>query len=141
MTYVSAISCVILCIAFAVLVIAWKSMIWMPGRSYRNVRVPLDRLEDRLRESLQQDLTMMAQDIGERNIAQKYAQFIKAAGFIERSLQEYGYEIRRQEFDVDENTVWNIDAECAGRNRPGAIIIVGTHYDTALEPTTTVWQS
>ncbi len=119
-----------LCIVFAALVITWRCMIWMPGKSFHGVLSPLDEREAQVRDSLQQDLTVLAQDIGERNVSQRYAQLIEAAEFIERSLQEAGHETRRQKITVNENTVWNIDVECTGRCHPEEVVVVGAHYDT-----------
>jgi Zn-dependent M28 family amino/carboxypeptidase len=73
---------------------------------------------------------VLAQDIGERNVSQRHAQLMEAAEFIERSLQQAGHETRRQKFVVNENTVWNIDVECAGRCHPEEVVVVGAHYDT-----------
>ena len=86
--------------------------------------------EELVRQSLQQDLRVLAQEIGERDISQRYAQLIEAAEFLERSLQEAGYETRRQEFTVDQQTVWNIDVQCTGDRYPDEIVVVGAHYDT-----------
>ena len=103
----------------------------MPGKSFRGVpSPPLDEPETLVCELLQQDLMVLAQDIGERNISQRYSQLIEAAEFIERSLREAGHQTRRQEIAVDENTVWNIDIECIGRCHPKEIVVVGAHYDT-----------
>ena len=119
-----------LCLGLVVLVIAWKSMIWMPGRSFRGIPALLDEAESQLRESLQQDLRRLAQEIGERNLSQRYPQLIKAAEFIEQSLKDAGYEVRRQEITVYGKVVWNIDAQCTGNALPHEIIVVGAHYDT-----------
>ena len=113
----------------AVLVIAWRSMIWMPGRPPWHVP-SLDEAESQLCESLQQDLRRLAQEIGERNLTQRYRQLIEAAEFIEQSLQDAGYEVRRQEITVQGKVVWNIDAQCTGLVHPEEIIVVGAHYDT-----------
>ncbi|MDP6469032.1 MAG: M20/M25/M40 family metallo-hydrolase [Pirellulaceae bacterium] len=102
----------------------------MPGVSFRGESSPLNSREEKISEVLEQDLIVLSQDIGERNVSQRYAQLMEAAAFIERSLQEAGYEIRRQEFMVDEHTVWNIDVECTGCRHPDETVVVGAHYDT-----------
>jgi Zn-dependent M28 family amino/carboxypeptidase len=119
-----------LAILFLGLVIAWRMMVWMPGRSFRGTHSPLDAREEKIRDVLEQDLTVLGQDIGDRNVSRRYEQLVKAAEFIERSLQESGYETRRQEFTVDEHTVWNIDVERTGGRHPEEIVVVGAHYDT-----------
>jgi Zn-dependent M28 family amino/carboxypeptidase len=105
-------------------------MIWMPGRSFHGIPALLDEAESRLRESLQQDLKRLGQEIGERNLSQRYPQLIEAAKFIEQALQNAGYEVRRQEITVHGKVVWNIDAQCTGHACPQEIIVVGAHYDT-----------
>ena len=102
----------------------------MPGKSFGGLPSSLDDLEARVHASLEHDLTVLAQDIGERNVSRRYAQLIEAGEFIERSLQQAGHEIRRQEFTVGENIVWNIDVECTGRGHPEEVIVIGAHYDT-----------
>ena len=102
----------------------------MPGRSFQGIPKLLDGTESQLRESLQQDLRLLAQEIGERNLSQRYPQLIEAAEFIEQTLQDAGYEVRRQEITVHGKLVWNIDAQCTGHAHPQEIIVVGAHYDT-----------
>ena len=109
---------------------AWWLMIRMPGRSFRGNLPPLSEHESEVCRELQDDLTVLADDIGERNVSQRYGQLVEAAVFIERSLQKAGYETRRQEFSVDEHVVWNVDAERTGCRHPEEIVVVGAHYDT-----------
>ncbi len=112
------------------LVLAWRIMIWMPGKSFRGRMPPLDSQEEAICEHLQQDLTVLCEDIGQRNVSQRYEQLVEAATYIEQELQAAGYETRRQEFLVDDQRVWNIDAECTGVRNPEEIVVVGAHYDT-----------
>ena len=102
----------------------------MPGRSFHGIPALLDEAESQLRESLQEDLRLLAQEIGERNLSQRYPQLIEAAKFIEQALQDAGYEVRRQEITIHGKVVWNIDAQCPGHAHPLEIIVVGAHYDT-----------
>ncbi len=81
MAYVVA-CLVVVVVPVAVFFIAWRSMIWMPGRSFRGVPAPLDETEAQVRQVLREDLTVLAQDIGERNVSRRYAQLIAAAEFI-----------------------------------------------------------
>ena len=62
-----------LCILFLGLVIAWRLMIWMPGASYRGTPSPLNEQEEKTREGLMRDLTILGHDIGERNILKDLA--------------------------------------------------------------------
>lgn len=105
-------------------------MIWMPGASFRGTHSPLTTREEEIRDVLEQNLLVLSRDIGERNVSHRYEQLVEAATFIEQSLQEAGYETRRQEFMVDEHPVWNIDVERTGRRHPEETVVVGAHYDT-----------
>ena len=109
---------------------AWRTMVWMPGRSPRGLPVSLSGQEEETLQALQHDLKVLAHDIGERHVPRRHAQLIEAAEFLERQLQEAGYEVRRQEIDLGEHVVWNVDVQCIGRSRPGEILVVGAHYDT-----------
>lgn len=120
----------LLMVLFLTLAIAWRTMVWMPGRSFRGAASPLDQRELQVRDSLVRDLQVLADDIGERNVSQRYEQLVAAAAFIEDSLGKAGYQTRRQEFTVGERAVCNIDVQCTGSQHPDDIVIVGAHYDT-----------
>lgn len=114
----------------AVLGIAWRVMIWMPGRPFRGEALPLDDHATQVRDRLLSDLTVLAEQIGERNVSARYWRLVESAEFIERSLEDAGYRARRQEFAVDGKNVWNVDAELTGNGNAEEIIVVGAHYDT-----------
>lgn len=108
---------------------AWRTMIWMPGRSFRGeIRLTDDELL--VRETLRRDLTVLAEEIGERHLSGRSRQLFATAEFIARELESAGYQPRCQEFVVEGTTVWNIDVERTGEMHPEEIIIVGAHYDT-----------
>lgn len=121
---------VVLMALAAATTMAWRLMVWMPGKSYRGDPAPLDAEETRVRDKLREDLQSLAGDIGERHLSGRYEQLVDAANLIERLLREDGYPPRRQQFVVDGVTVWNLDVERTGRKRPQEIIVVGAHYDT-----------
>ncbi len=121
---------VALCLILAFALIAWRSMVWMPGRSFRGVPPPLDERESRICDALQQDLAVLASEIGERNVSRRYRQLIEAVDFIEHSLETAGHSAQRQEFSVYGRPVWNIDVECTGHSHPEQVVVVGAHYDT-----------
>lgn len=121
---------ILFALAAGSLFIAWRMMVWMPGRSYRGTPPPLNQREEEIQDALERDLTMLADDIGIRELAEHYVQLIDAAFFIEQSLRDAGYEPRRQEFEVEGRAVWNIEVEIAGTTEPDKILVVGSHYDT-----------
>jgi len=119
----------LLLVLIAAMVVVWRRMIWMPGRRCRGP-VSLEAEELPVCARLEQDLTALAHDIGERHVTHRYSELVEAAQFIERQLQQAGYETRRQEFSVQDRCVWNVEAQRVGTRRPEQVIIVGAHYDT-----------
>jgi hypothetical protein len=113
----------------AVLTIFWRVTIWMPGQTFRGEPSPLDEGQQRMQQTLQNDLQTLANVIGERNVSHCFEQLAAAAEFLETELRDAGYETRRHEFPVDGKTVCNIEAECRGTSS-AEIVVVGAHYDT-----------
>ena len=104
-------------------------MISMTGKSYHGLLPPLTEDEASLRNTLQRDVEKLAGEIGIRNVRQ-YGNLSAAADYLEASFTEAGYLVYLQGFKVDGKTVYNIEAEIKGLERPGEIIVVGAHYDT-----------
>ncbi|MCX7046187.1 MAG: M20/M25/M40 family metallo-hydrolase [Candidatus Sumerlaeota bacterium] len=104
-------------------------MMSMPGKSYAGARAPLHSEEMAIRDCLQRHIMKLAEDIGERNIP-KYASLQEAARYIEDSFKRIGYEVARQEYQVDGKTVANLEAQIPGVAQAQEIVIIGAHYDT-----------
>lgn len=92
---------------------------------------PLNDEEIRYRDILRQDIERLASDIGERNI-QQYENLCKAADYIQSSLENAGYEVQRQGYQVAGRTCYNIEAEVSGDRKGNEIAIIGSHYDTVI---------
>jgi Zn-dependent M28 family amino/carboxypeptidase len=105
------------------------TMIRMPGESYSGVFAPLDALEDRLEKELRRDVATLAGDIGERNALRERGLY-DAADFVDRSLKDAGYEVRREAFDANGTRCENIEAQIVGRDRAAEVVVVGAHYDS-----------
>jgi hypothetical protein len=74
----------------------------------------------------------LAEKIGERNY-RDIGKLNKAANFIDQTLQSYGYTVKRQAFQYEGNTYYNIIAEIKGTDpAKDGILIIGAHYDTAV---------
>jgi hypothetical protein len=112
---------------------AWSyfTMIKMPGKSYQGPLPILTQRQLSLKEELNQSVQQLASVIGERNIWH-YKKLVEAADFIETSLYEAGYQVRRQNFDVEGQTCCNLEVEISGTDKPDEIIIIGAHYDTVF---------
>ena len=104
-------------------------MLKMPGKSYTGPLPPLTDAQALLRAELCRDVEKLAGQIGERNIWH-YQSLTAAADFLEASLTEAGYKVNRQNFQAEEKTCSNIEAEVTGTKQPEQIVIIGAHYDS-----------
>ena len=127
--------------------VAWAVMIRMPGRSYSGELAPADAATVALSGALQEDLSHLAHQIGERNAGNEPLALAHAADWLEQALRKSGYEPERQTYEVnpvrtlersessdrrvDEVPCSNIDATLRGTSHPDEIVLVGAHYDTA----------
>ena len=85
-------------------------MFWMPLKSYKGPWVPLSPDETVLRDALRRDVRFLAEDIGDRNWL-VYPRLLRAAEWIEASLAQAGYKVRRLGFDVRGRRVDNLEVE------------------------------
>jgi len=104
-------------------------MMDMPGQSYSDPVPPLSDEEISIRENLKRHISILAGQIGERNV-RRYEALDAAAVYIEDALADAGYKVRRQPFRSGGVTVHNIEAELSGSASGGEIVVVGAHYDT-----------
>jgi hypothetical protein len=108
------------------------SAIWMPGHSYRAQLPALTAEQTALAVELARDVRHLSGDLGERN-TRRYATLVHAADWIDSELRASGYTPRHQRFHVDADECWNIEVEITGATLPQEIVVVGAHYDSALE--------
>lgn len=102
----------------------------MPGRSHRG---PLPPADDRLLElasELRRHVTLLADEIGERNVRFRPGELARTAEYIAAELDDAGYSVQHQEYDVDGTTCANLDVEIPGTTRPDEIVVIGAHYDS-----------
>jgi len=106
-------------------------MIRMPHRSYSGPFRPLSDEEAVLRDRLRAHVSVLAGDIGERNVWRSRA-LEASARHVERVLGDLGYPVTVQEFDVQGVTVKNLEAERKGNSVPEEVVVVGAHYDSII---------
>jgi Zn-dependent M28 family amino/carboxypeptidase len=106
-------------------------MVKMPGESYSGALPPMTSYEMSLRDELVRDVEILAVGIGEGNIW-RYSNLTAAADFIEGSLAQAGYKVRRQNYEAEGKTCCNLEVEIKGSNLPEQIVIIGAHYDTVV---------
>ncbi len=107
----------------------WTAMIRMPGESFAGPLPSLTQKEVALRETLKRDVQVLAGDIGERSLFVQ-GSLMKAASFIEASLAEAGYQVRRHGYEVSGTMCHNLEAKIPGGARRDEIVVIGAHYDS-----------
>ncbi len=103
----------------------------MPTHSYSGPFAPLAEDEVLLRDRLEKHVTVLAGEIGERNLWH-FRELEASARYIEKVLTEVGYQVQRQEFHVHGRTVANLEAERPGASLAEGIVIIGAHYDSVI---------
>ena len=106
-------------------------MMSMPGRSFSGPLPALSVEEDLLSARLERHVRMLAEEIGERNLA-RYDSLKASVCYLERVFREVGDSVAAQEFVVDGKKVNNIEVELRGESRPEEIVIIGAHYDSVF---------
>ncbi|MCG8587069.1 MAG: M28 family peptidase [Pirellulales bacterium] len=94
---------------------------------------PLPALTDSqkaLADELKRDVTVLASDIGDRNVF-RYDAYMKAARYIVKQLEDVGYKPTSHVVSVRGRDTYNLEVELRGSKSPDEIIVVGAHYDSA----------
>ncbi len=84
-----------------------------------------------LAERLKKHVSVLATDIGDRNIF-SYQNLNKAAEYIAGELTSFGYQVDFQEYTAQGKSFRNIIAVRKGTSKSRETILVGAHYDTCL---------
>ncbi len=113
-------------------VYGYLAMIRMPGDSHRGPLAPLTAEEAALRDELRRDVSTLAAEIGNRNV-ESYDALVKSADFLERSLTQAGYAVRRMGYPVLGRTCDNLEVEIPGTDRAAEIVVIGGHYDSVVQ--------
>lgn len=100
-------------------------------KSYDGKLAQLTEDEIKHREKLKGIVKILAEDIGERNVV-FFKNFHHAADFIETSFKDLGFKPKRQPFNALGLTCYNIEIEILGKKNKDEILIIGAHYDSAL---------
>ena len=114
----------------AVFLVVWIFTVRMPGHSFSGGLPPLSVAQQTLERELRAHVAILAGAIGERSTA-RYAAAQQAAVYVEQAFRGLGYDVVAQEFRAHGQTHRNLQATLSGTNRPGEIVVVGAHYDTA----------
>jgi Zn-dependent M28 family amino/carboxypeptidase len=88
----------------------------------------MDSTDSEMASHLRAHVEYLAGEIGERNSAH-YAHLEQARSYIEQRLDQAGYNVRHDAYEVSGRTYRNVIAERVGSDR--RVVVVGAHYDTA----------
>jgi len=100
-----------------------------PGQSFAGVLDPLDNFQSRLRDHLKDHVTMLAGQIGERNL-DHYDRLEAAAAYIRQYLEQQDYQVQEQDYTVNGKTCRNLYAVLDGSDQSKGALVVGAHYDS-----------
>jgi Zn-dependent M28 family amino/carboxypeptidase len=115
----------------SLLIFGWSLMIWMPGVSYQGKLPPLTVTETALQTSLKRDIDILSSQIGRRNSG-NYENLVKAKVFLAQSLEQAGYTVKQQNYQIDNKTYTNLAVEIPGSSRSNEVLVIGAHYDSAF---------
>jgi hypothetical protein len=111
-------------------VIAWRTMVWMPGDDPPEPLPAPSETERAAAVALRGHVNELAGAIGERNDDHPDA-LRRAADYVERELVGAGYEVTRQPVPTHDQTFDNLEVTLAGAGKASEIVVVGAHYDSA----------
>lgn len=91
---------------------------------------PPDGELERLARMLQQDVEVLAEQIGPRCLLDRPEALSQAAAYIQTRLETMGHLVHRQQFQAMGQEAVNLEVHCPGRSRADQIVLIGAHYDT-----------
>jgi hypothetical protein len=115
--------------AAAVFLFTQVIVIRMPGKSYRGALPPLSAAQSELAKRLESDVSVLAGDIGERNLF-RHQSLERTARHVAASFEASGHRIAFQDFVVRGITVRNVEGLIPGREPEAGIVVIGAHYDS-----------
>ena len=109
----------------------------LPGATHSGPLPPLTASQSARAAELAADVNRLAGELGERHVwnPEARAHLSAAWEWIDRAFERAGYPQRRRE-PVPTGTphpAWNLWVELPGREPGAGLVVVGAHYDSALE--------
>jgi Zn-dependent M28 family amino/carboxypeptidase len=106
-------------------------MFRLPGRSHAADLPPLSSREQAIVAPLSRDVHHLAETIGERNVFNP-ERLHEAERWLISTLESDGWQVQRQEYEVDGVLSANLEIELTGTSLPEEIVVVGAHYDSVI---------
>src|SRR6266849_1895785 len=110
--------------------VIWLFTVKMPGPAFSGSLPPLTPNQRLIRLALERHVRALAHDIGVRS-DETYSNVLRASAYIERRLQDLGYDVVSQEFAAGNRSYRNIESSLGGV--PGhahEFVVLGAHYAT-----------
>src|SRR6185295_8427551 len=89
----------------------------MPGRSHQGPLPPLSESQRSLAADLRQHVTMLASEIGRRNVEHPQG-LARAEAYLAAELEAMGYRVERQTYPVKNVPCSNLSVELPGTSSP-----------------------
>jgi Peptidase family M28 len=121
----------LIALAFASLLVSVVRMTHMPLRSFAGAPPAPTAEEIEIRERLADYTGHLSGSIGERNIS-KPGSLQATTSYLRDRLREAGYAVTENSYQVDQQTVSNLEVTLAGSQSDYGTVIVGAHYDTVV---------
>jgi len=109
----------------------WAVCVRMPGTSRRGPPPAPDEARRALAATLERDVRVLSQEIGERNLHRR-AELLAAADAVHVLLEGAGLAVSRHAFETAGHACTNVVAEIAGGASAGEIVVIGAHYDSVV---------
>ncbi len=103
-------------------------MIYMPGKSYEGELPAFDDTDHATAKRYEAHVTELCKNPAGRNFIEKKG-LDAARKYIAGQFESSGYQVKFHEYQLNGDTVANIEVELTGTSHPKEIIIVGAHYD------------
>ena len=102
-------------------------MFRMPGANAHDISEAIPEMEAELRT----DIEKISVNIGERNSI-KYEKLCETVDFLTKSFETMGYNVKKQEYLINKKKYYNLEVEIKGNTKADEIVIIGAHYDSAV---------
>lgn len=104
-------------------------MIYMPGKSWRGDLPALDDRGRELARILESHVVALCRGQEGRNYLRR-KNLESARLYITGRLQDAGYDVENQEYEIAGDSFANVVAEQKGTSKAGEIVVIGAHYDS-----------
>ncbi len=107
-------------------------MTQMPLRSFAGSLLPFSDEEGEIGDRLASHTKYLSEVVGVRNIA-KPGSLEAASAYLRDRLQETGYAVTENSYQVDHQTVSNLEVTLPGSHSNDGTVLIGAHYDSVVQ--------